>query len=373
MSTMTSRERVKAAISFEPPDRMPCSEGLWPDTLDLWHEQGMPREVSPDDYFGFDISHISLDCSPRFEQEVLSHGGEWYTYRDRWGYTATKKYGKSSSVHFFDHRTADRAAWEASRHRWSLSTAPDETARIDTASYFEHFAPYPTWAEVRRLYDEVYANGRYLLFNCYGPWEATWRHRGYEAQLMDCLLDPDWLREMAETHVALLIAVLDKCLADGMRPDGFFMVEDLAANRGLLMSPASWRSVFKPAVQELGRFLVRHQVDFWMHCCGNAEAVFPDLIECGVRVMQPLQVSAGLDVNELRRRYGTQLAWYGNVAAPKMSGPLPALEDELRAKTSFAREGGYIFHSDHSVPPDVSFERYQWILQTARRFAEGPT
>ena len=41
-----------------------------------------------------------------------------------------------------------------------------------------------------------------------------------------------------------------------------------------------------------------------------------------------------------------------------------------RAKTAFAREGGYIFHSDHSVPPEVSFERYQWILRTARQYAD---
>lgn len=367
---MTSRERVQAAINFQPPDRMPCSESLWPDTLSLWREHGLPAETSVDDYFGFDISYMSLDCSPRYEQEILAHDGEWYTYRDRWGYTATKKRGKSSSVRFFDHRTTDREAWEASKHRWSPAQALAEPARVDTASYFEHFAPYPTWAEAQQQYAATYANGRYLLFACYGPWEATWRHRGYEAQLLDTVLAPDWLAEMARAHVELLLAVLQGCLDRGMRPDGFFMVEDLAANRGLLFSPDSWREIFKPAVATLGEFLARHGIDFWMHCCGNPETVFEDLIECGVRVMQPLQASAGLEVNVLREKYGTRLAWYGNISAYAMSGPLAELEAEIRAKTAFAREGGYIFHSDHSVPPEVSFERYQWILRTARQYAD---
>lgn len=369
---MSSRERVKAAIQFKPPDRMPCSESLWPDTVERWHEQGLPRGVPIDDYFGFDIATMSLDCSPRFEQRILSRDGEWYTYQDRWGYSATKKLGKSSSVHFFDHKTIDRDTWDAQKHRWSLSADPSEPARVDTASYFEHFAPYPTWSEAKRRYEALYANGRYLLFTSYGPWEATWRHRGYEAQLMDCVLAPDWLAEMAQTHVDLLLAVLSRCLEMGLRPDGFFMIDDLASNRGLLISPDSWRRIFKPSVRQLGDFLSRNHLDFWMHCCGNAEVVFEDLIECGVQVMQPLQVSAGLDVNALRQEYGTRLAWYGNIAAHKMSGPLDGLEEGIRAKTSFAREGGYIFHSDHSVPPDVSFERYQWILQTARRYADGP-
>jgi hypothetical protein len=31
-----------------------------------------------------------------------------------------------------------------------------------------------------------------------------------------------------------------------------------------------------------------------------------------------------------------------------------------------AREGGYIFHSDHSVPPQVAFEQYRWALERSR-------
>ncbi|MCX6991712.1 MAG: hypothetical protein NT011_01060 [Kiritimatiellaeota bacterium] len=370
--TMTSRQRVKAAINFQKPDRMPFSEGPWPDTLELWHQQGLPRDVSLDDYFGFDISYMSLDCSPRFEQKIISHDGEWYTYQDRWGYTATKKFGKASSVHFFDHKTTDPAVWQANKHRWSLSKDPAEPARIDTAGYFEHFAAYPTWEQALEKYRKIYANNRYLLFECYGPWESTWRHLGYEEQLVNTALNPDWVREMAQTHVDLLIAVLQRCLDCGMRPDGFYMVDDLAENRGLLISPTSWREIFKPAVKKLGDFLAKNRLDFWMHCCGNAEQVFDDLIECGLRVMQPLQASTGLNVVELRKKYGRRLAFYGNISAPKMAGPLDVLEEEIKSKVVIARDGGYIFHSDHSVPPDVSFERYQWIVKTARKYADKP-
>jgi hypothetical protein len=50
-----------------------------------------------------------------------------------------------------------------------------------------------------------------------------------------------------------------------------------------------------------------------------------------------------------------------------MSGPLPELEAELRRKVPLARDGGYILHSDHSCPPEVSFERYCWLHQFAHR------
>ena len=363
---MSSRERVKAAINFEPPDRLPCSESIWCDTLALWRRQGMGEDVRPEDYFDFDLCFMSLDCSPRFEQVVVSRDEPWYTYQDRWGYTATKKLGACSSVHFFDHKTTDENTWRANRHRWSLSQDPAEPARIDAVSYFEHFDAYPSWGEARGKYDRLYGSGRYMLFEVYGPWEATWRHCGYEELLMNTALAPDWVGEMARAHVELVIDVLARCLALGISPDGFYMVDDLADNRGTLFSPAMWRRVFKPAVVRLGEFLAGHGIDFWMHCCGNAEAVFGDLIDCGVKVMNPLQASTGLNVVALREKYGDRLAFFGNISVPKMSGPLDELEQEITSKVSLAKRGGYIFHSDHSIPPDVSLERYEWILKTAR-------
>ncbi|MBT3272565.1 MAG: hypothetical protein HN368_05390 [Spirochaetales bacterium] len=369
--TMSSRERIKAAINFQEPDQLPCNESLWPDTLDLWRTQGMPKDITPEDYFGWDICAMNLDCSPRFEQKILSKDDPFYTYTDRWGYTATKKLGKAGSVHFFDHKTADRETWDSFKHRWQLSEDPNEPARIDSASYFEHFAPYPTWSQAAEQFKELYAAGRYMLFAVYGPWEANWRHCGYEQQLMNTALDPEWVQEMAEYHMNLAIDVMRRGLDEGMKPDGFFMVEDLAETKGMLFSPDSWRTIFKPSVVKLGNFLAENGIDFWMHCCGNADAVFPDLIDAGVRVMNPLQATAGLDVVELREKYGTNLAFYGNISAVSLSGPREVLEKEIKRKVAVARTGGYIFHSDHSVPYEVDFARYEWALRTARESFSG--
>ena len=367
-SKLTSRQRVKAAINFKQPDCLPCDESLWPDTLDLWHTQGMPKDSEPADYFGWDICAMSLDCSPRFEQKILHKDPPWYTYQDRWGYNATKKLGKASSVHFFNHKTDSREKWDSHKYRWSLSNDPKEPARIDSASYFEHFNPYPTWPEALEKYNKLYSTERYMLFNSYGPWEANWRHCGYEELLMHTALEPEWVTEMAEYHIDLLISVLERGLREGLKPDGFFLVDDLAGTTGMLFSPESWRRLFKPSVVKLGKFLKENDIDFWMHCCGNGEAVFPDLIEAGVQVINPLQATAGLNIVDLRKKYGKQLAFYGNISVVKMSGPLDELENEIRFKVTIGKDGGFIFHSDHSVPPEVDFDRYEWILKTARAY-----
>jgi uroporphyrinogen decarboxylase len=377
---MNSKDRVIRTLDRERPDRVPMTDSFWEDTITRWYAEGLPQEaVSSDvfgeavggipEFFGFDFDYVSLDASPRLEQKLLSDDGEYLIYQDRFGYTVKKSKGKSRTMDFMDHVTKDKAAWEQVKGRFVLD--PDDTARVDQSSYFMHMAEYPSWEEAKRIFDRVRHRGRYVLANAYGPWEATWRHRGFTELLMDLVTDPEFVIDMAETYMDLLIAVLQRCLDDGIKPDGVFMVEDLAYKTGMLMSPRSWRQIFKPLVWQLGQFLRTNHIDFWMHCCGNAEAIFEDLIECGLQVIQPLEAKSGLDVRELRQEYGDRLTFWGNINVINMAnGTDQEIEEEIRTKISpFIQDGGgYIYHSDHSVPPEVSFERYQLVLDLVRKY-----
>lgn len=323
-------------------------------------------DVDPADFFDFDLIHMHLDASPRFEQKVLDRADGMITYQDRFGYTVRKQDGRSGSMEFSDHVTTDREAWDRIKPRFSLSPDPAEPARIDDKSYFAHFDPYPSWDEAVGKYERLRATNRYMLFGLYGPWEATWRHRGLDKLLLDVALDPDWLRDMADTYVDLVLAILDRGLALGMKPDGVFLIEDLGSTRSLLFSPVSWRTTIGPSFSRLGEFLGWHGIHFWMHSCGAIHPIVDDLVERGLNVLNPLQVAAGMDAAALRERYGRRLAFFGNIDVHKMTGPAGAIEEELRRKVPLARQGGYILHSDHSVPPTVTFERYRWMLNTAR-------
>ena len=375
---MNSRERVVRTLTFEHPDRVPMSDALWEDTVTRWYGEGLPRDAISEDvfqgsggiagYFGFDIDHVSIDASPRLPQQLLSDDGEYVTYRDRYGYTVRKARGKSRTMQFSDHVTVDHAAWDQLRKRFVLH--PGDTARVDTSSYFMHMDPYPTWAEARLKFERVRARERYVLADAYGPWEATWRHRGFEALLTDVALDPGFVADMAGAYTDLLLDTLRRCLAEGIRPDGLFMVEDLGYTRGMLISPSAWRRIFKPLVGRIGDFLRANSLAFWMHCCGNAEAVFDDLIECGLQVIQPLEAKSGLDVRTLRAKYGRRLCYWGNIDVINMADGADAeVAAEIRGKIMpFIEEGGgYIYHSDHSVPPEVSYHRYCYVLDLVRR------
>ncbi len=351
-------------------DRIPIHDAFWEDTLSLWRTQGLGQS-DPCELFGMDFDAMYLDLSGRAEQKLLADDGRTITVQDRAGYVVRKFRGKSRSMEFLDHGTKDRNAWAKLRER--LIVDPDGTgeARLDDRSYFMHMDAYPTWAEAKSKCDELRRRNRFLLFHAYGPWEAMWRHRGIENLLVDIALDPDWVREMARAHVDLLLGCLNHCLALGARPDGLFLADDFGCTRGLLFSPAMWRDIFQPLYARLATFLHAEKISLWLHSCGDVRALMPDLVDAGLDVLQPLQVAAGMELRELIGEYGEELVLFGNISAAAMSGPPEPLEAEISAKLSLGREyGGYVYHSDHSIPPEVSFDRYQQIMQWVRRYGE---
>jgi len=357
---MTGRERVDHAIRRLPLDRVPMYDGFWTDTLSSWEAQGYPAGRPPHEVFDFDIVTMGFDTSMRCPQKLLKREGEFITVQDRHGFTVRKFERKDRAMEYLDHVTKDKETWQALRPRFAL--APEGEARLDAKSYFLHMDPYPSWAGAKAQFDSLRATGRWICFAAYGPWEATWRHRGYEALLMDLALDPDWVADMGRAVTDLTIACLKHGLRLGIRPDALWLVDDLACTRGLLFSPDTWRAVFKPLYAELGRFLRGEGIGMWLHCCGNCEPLFQDLIACGLQVIQPLQASAGLDVRQLKARWGGQLTFWGNIDVRAMSGTDEEIEEEIRSKLAVAKAGGgYIYHSDHSVPPEVSYERYRRV------------
>lgn len=132
---------------------------------------------------------------------------------------------------------------------------------------------------------------------------------------------------MGQAHVDLLIECLKYCITLGAKPDGLFLVDDFGCTRGLLFSPAMWRDIFKPLYARLAKFLHVENISLWLHSCGDVRALIPDMIDAGLDVLQPLQVAAGMDLRELVPQYG-----------------------------------------DHSVPPEVSFYRYQKIMEWVHRY-----
>ena len=77
-----------------------------------------------------------------------------------------------------------------------------------------------------------------------------------------------------------------------------------------------------------------------------------------------------MDVIELKKNFGDKLAFMGGIDVRKMAHPDPdVIEEEIRTKVGITKVGGgYIYHSDHSVPDNISFQQYCRVIELVRQY-----
>lgn len=364
---MTSRERVQMVLAHEEPDVLPANDSLWDETRRRFQAEGMPADIPPADFFNFDIDHLFLDASPRFPERLIEETAETFTYVSKHGYSCKRWKNQSGALHYFDHRSRDPSGWKEIKQRMIVDV--DGTARISKSSYFEPFIPYPTWEGSAAQFRALQAAGRFILLLLYGPFEATWRHHGYVESNTDLLDNPDWMEEMFATYADLACATIHRGLQHGIRPDGIFLLEDLGTTHGPLMSPQAFRTRIKPFYAQIFEMAKTQGMAVFLHSDGRIMALLDDLMDVGVQALNPIDLAAGMDPRELKQRYGKRLTLYGGISARDMHDAVKSNAEIDRNIPLLAKGGGYIFHSDHSVPPTVSLDRYQKILKRVRSVA----
>lgn len=364
---ITSRQRIKKLLSFKEPDQIGLADSFWEDTLAKWIEEGMPADANPGDYFGFDFDWIYLDASLRLPEKLLEDTDEYTIREDKHGFIAKQWKGKAGALGYLEHQVKTLDDWEAIKGHLTVDFGG--TSRINDISYFEPFVTWPTWEEMGAKFQQIHSRGRFVLLMVYGPHEANWRKHGFQETLMDMVRDPGLLTDMSQVHTDLLIATLDRAQENGIKPDGILMAEDLGVNNGPMFSPKAYKQVLFSAHRHFGDYLHKHGITYFIHSDGDIRKLIPHLIDAGVQVLQPLEARAGLDVRQLKQEYGKDLAFMGNISVEKMVASPTELEEEVRTKLEVAMPGGgYIYHSDHSVPSSVSFRDYLYLLELLQKY-----
>lgn len=111
-----------------------------------------------------------------------------------------------------------------------------------------------------------------------------------------------------------------------------------------------------------------------LHCCGAIRELIPDLLDVGVQVLNPVQVSAaGMDTGELKRDFGRDLVFHGGGVDSQRTLPY-GTPDEVRTEVTrrmleLAPDGGFIFTPVHSIQHDVPFANFASMLDGYRATA----
>jgi uroporphyrinogen decarboxylase len=354
---MTPRERMQAALKREPTDRTPRHEHFWPETTDVWVTQGLAPGTDLADVTESDLRAVdSYDRTLRLPEAILEEREEWVIRRD--GNGATKKYWKHrSGVPEFTGEFAvqTREQWNEYRDRLVDPVGrlkADETVRASQA--FRDADYFVAWGTL-------------------GFWESARDVLGPETLLLNVAMDPDWICDMIEHFAALFISMYEQFRGAGGYMDGLFFYEDLGYRGGMFMSPESYRDLIWPSHQRIFQRVREDNVPVIVHSCGQVTQAVDSLLEAGMDCLQPLEAKAGMDLHELKPRYGDRLSFMGNVDVMILqTNNRDAVRREVTAKLEAGSTGGgYIFHSDHSIPPGVDLATYRFCLELLEEFDQA--
>ncbi len=349
---ITSRDRFTCALAHKTADRIPMAEiCVWPQTLERWKTEGMPADASPLAYFGLDEGlSYGFDCSLQLETKVIEETEEWKTAVNSDGVTMKTWKNSFATPVELDFAVKTRSDWDQLKPR----------LRPDWRRFHE-----PNLAAMA----ERTAQGSFVTIS---PLEPCWyalRTLGHKECLELMALEPEFIEDIIATQTDLVLAMLEMGLSRGMKCDALWFFSDLCYRSGMLFSPATYRRMVQPYHRRFKDFCVKHNLFFILHCDGDVRNFIPLLIESGFDCIQPLEARAGNDVRLLKKAYGKDIAFFGNINMDVLArGDKAEITEEVVTKVTAAQEGGgYIYHSDHSVPPTVSLASYSLALDLARK------
>jgi len=166
--------------------------------------------------------------------------------------------------------------------------------------------------------------------------------------------------------------------AVGRYCDLLMIADDMGDARGVTVGPDLWREIYKPYYERL--FTEWHNITDMrvsLHSCGAISDILPDLIECGVDVYNPAQISAAnMEPADLKRKCGDDLIFYGgalDMALLRSQTPEEEVYEAVKRNVAaLSRGGGYLLAGVHNLPGDVPESHLRAMLQAWRDCREDP-
>jgi uroporphyrinogen decarboxylase len=185
--------------------------------------------------------------------------------------------------------------------------------------------------------------------------------RGINKMFMDLVIN----KKYAEVLIGKIGEfMLEFCIRNlqsiGDEIDLYGIWDDFATQDGLMISREVWQKFYKPWHKKIIEVVKNRGLLVSYHICGNCSEIIPDLIEMGVDILDPVQVSArDMEINNLKKQFGKDICFHGGVDAQKLlpfGSPEEIRKEIRRIRSIFDGEGGIILGPSHYITADTPID-----------------
>lgn len=397
VATLTSRERVRIALSHREGDRVPVDLGSSPVTgIAASTYEALKRELGiqapPRIAAGLQLAWMDEAAMEALGCDVRRVGATPKTWRD-WTFAdgtrglvdaalPLQRYPDGSQTMDLD----GGGRLYMPPGGWFFDPVSETAPMRDVSSVreVEEFymrlparPPQDVADRIVRDAERLHAENRHALFGDFpSAVFESWQNRGFEAYLTDFLEQPEVADALMRLHAEYWLDYWRPTLERmGHVLDVIWVSDDLGSQHGLIVSAETYRTMVKPLHARLWSEMKRlaPNAKLFLHSCGAIEPLIPDFIELGVDILNPIQVSArGMEPAALKRKYGRDIVfWGGGIDTQNVlqQGTPAEVREEVRRRIGeLAPGGGYVFAAVHDIQPRTPARNVIAAFEAAMEF-----
>ena len=340
---MTHCERVFTALEGGVPDRVPLFESVF--------DEKVMRGIFPHcDYYEFndriELDVVGLNRSAWRKDNVDLIDEERGLFRDAWG--VVRAFGPENTPYPVE--APIKEPEDLKRYVPPDPNHPDALGHLP-----EVVERYKGRKPIIWIGRDAFFNPSYL--------------RGMEQFLMDFVLDPNLAHELIELCLDYDLRLTERAIRAGV--DIVVLGDDYADNKGPMMSPAHFREFILPGLRRAiesarnaGAYVIKHSD-------GNLWPILDMIVDAGPHAINPIEPAAGMDIGEVKRKYGDRVCIVGNVDCGDLlsNGTPDMVREAVRQCIEVAAPGGgFMLSSSNSIHSSVRPENYLAMAEACREF-----
>lgn len=367
---LTSRQRVKNAVDRKPVDRTPIDLGMHYSTgisaFAYWNLRkylGLPCDlVEIIDPWQF-LARVDMDVIERFKLDCICfHPG--YPNTAIWNPRGDYKFEVPKLM---------MPKWDVEGY-W-VSEDDKGRKRMPEGGFFFDGSSVDVWDGGESFIDASAKNAE-KVFKETDLYSMYIGYGGYFSDspdfLVDMMLEPEKVAANNEKNLARDIKnageVIDKM---GEYIQGICIASDLGTQTAAFVRPSIYEELIAPYLSKLIGFIHENSdIKIFFHSCGAMEPFIPILIQCGVDVLNPVQIScSNMEPEKLKEKYGKDITfWGGGCETQQILGRGTAADvksNVVDLMSKLAPNSGFVFNQVHNVMGDVPPENIVAMLDTA--------
>lgn len=346
---MSYREDFLAVLSGEEAHAFPSTEYMmfWPECHEDYARKAKTQDLSA--HFGIcapTAVPYNFCALPAFEEMILEETDTHITLRDAQGITCKKEKATSAMPHFLDFPIKDRFSFEEYKQRLDWKTAE----RVpDLTEFIRNVRENDTLTQI--VVRGVFAFLRDLI--------------NFEDLMCMFMDEPELIADMTDFHADFVVHLFGRVFEQFV-PDIVYLGEDMAYKTASMVSPAMVEKFIFPNWKKIIDFVKSKGVKaIILDSDGYTMDLLPLAVKAGFTATLPLERAAGMDGEKVRARF-PDLGLIGGVDKLKLARGKADIDAEVAKALRLYKQGRYIPCCDHSVPPIVSYENYQYYIRSLK-------